>query len=79
MESEGEILAEMRSRSRLAVHQVFATLTVAALALGLTAHHAPGVLLLPAEEANGIANGFLYMGAAYVATLFAWDWIVGAE
>lgn len=78
-ENDDEIIREIRARSRRAVFQVFAVLTLVALGIGLATHHTPETLALSPHDAPEIAKGFLYMGAAYTATLFAWDWIFGTE
>lgn len=71
-----EILATVRARSRRAVHLIFVVLAFSTLAIGLAVHHMPDALGLPASDAETVARGFLYMGSAYVATLFAWDWLL---
>lgn len=70
-------MAEARERSRRAVHIIFVILAFSALAIGLSVHHWPDALGLPSGDAETVARGFLYMGSAYVATLFAWDWLLG--
>ncbi len=78
-EDDDEIIREVRARSRRALFQIFTALTFIALGVALATHHAPETFALSPNEAPEIAKGFLYMGAAYTATLFAWDWIFGAE
>lgn len=78
MDYENQTLAEVRDRARRNVHWTFALIALAALAAALAAHHAPDALMLPPEESDGIAKGFLFLGTAYVLTLYVWDWLFGA-
>jgi fatty acid desaturase len=78
-EDDDDIIREIRVRSRRAVFQVFIALTFVALGVGLATHHAPETFLVQPQEAPAIARGFLFMAAAYTATLFAWDWVFGVE
>lgn len=73
---QDEIMARVRERSRKAVHVIFAVLAFSSLAIGLGLHHWPDVVGLPGTDGETVARSFLYMGAAYVATLFAWDWLL---
>lgn len=77
MDLEDRTLAEVRHRARRNVLCTFSGIALAALAAALVAHHAPGALMLPPGESEGIAKGFLFMGTAYALTLYVWDWMFG--
>jgi len=74
---DAEIVALVRERSRKFVHTVFAGFAVIFAALALAAHNAPWLFSMPAHDMPRIAASLLFLSAAYVATMFVWDWMFG--
>lgn len=77
MYEDDEPIAVIRLRSYRFVQTVFVIFTLTFAALGLAAHHAPGVLPLSSAEPKLIADSFLFLASAYALTLFVWDWVYG--
>ena len=73
LDEEREILRETRARSYRLMQIAFSFLSLAAIAAGLAVHCFAPELGLTEEQPTAIANSFLFMGAAYMLTLFVWD------
>lgn len=73
MEKGDDVLAEVRERSYKFMQISFSLLSLAAIAAGLAVHFFAPELGLSEEQPAAVANSFLFMGVAYVLTLFAWD------
>jgi hypothetical protein len=54
----------------------FSSLSLAAIGAGLAVHYYAPELGLSEEQPAAVANSFLFMGVAYMLTLFAWDSIL---
>ena len=76
MNEDDDILEETRARSYRFMQISFSSLSLAAIAAGLAVHLFAPELGLTDDQPAAIANSFLFMGAAYTLTLFAWDSIL---
>lgn len=70
-------ISDARARSLRFVQIVFASFALIFVGVALAIHHAPQIFTLPHGEPGPAAASFLYLAAAYAATLLLWERIFG--
>jgi hypothetical protein len=75
MDDDHRALAHIRAQSRRFVQSVFSSFALMFAGLALLARNRPDAFSMPAADMPQIATSFLFLAAAYLLTLYAWDWL----